>query len=158
MIMGPGSFCPASVLLLLVDRLQAERHILVVDCSGQYPNSASFISIQEEAEAVLQEIQWRGILSVQMVYGQSMEAEIGLTLMHLMENAGISVQSAFLDGMPAGSSYVLERFLLWKFRTFRKILVNKTPEEILSMPFMKRKSAIPELFLRSCSSFSRLPV
>ena len=157
MIMGPGSFCPASVLLL-VDRLQAERHILVVDCSGQYPNSASFISIQEEAEAVLQEIQWRGILSVQMVYGQSMEAEIGLTLMHLMENAGISVQSAFLDGMPAGSSYVLERFLLWKFRTFRKILVNKTPEEILSMPFMKRKTAIPELFLRSCSSFSRLPV
>ena len=129
MIMVPGSFCLASVLLLLVDRLQAERHILVVDCSGQYPNSASFIPIQEEAEAVLQEIQWRGILSVQMVYGQSMEAEIGLTLMHLMENAGISVQSAFLDGMPAGSSYVLEGF-----------------------------TSIPELFLRSCSSFSRLPV
>lgn len=155
--MGPGSFCPASALLL-VDRLQAERHILAVDCSGQYPNSASLISIQGEAEAVLQEIQRRGILSVQMVYGQSMGAEIGLTLMHLMENAEISVKSAFLDGMPAGSSYVLERFLLWKFRTFRKILVNKTPEEILSMPFMKRKSAIPELFLRSCNSFSRLPV
>ena len=129
MIMVPGSFCPASVLLLLVDRLQAERHILALDCSGQYPNSASLISIQEEAEAVLQKIQRRGILSVQMVYGQSMGAEIGLTLMHLMENAEISVKSAFLDGMPAGSSYVLEGF-----------------------------TSIPELFLRSCSSFSRLPV
>lgn len=100
-----------------------------VGLQREYPNSASLIPIQEESEAVLQEIQRRGILSVQMVYGQSMGAEIGLTLMHLMENAEISVKSAFLDGMPAGSSYVLEGF-----------------------------TSIPELFLRSCSSFSRLPV
>ena len=148
-IMLPGSFCNADTMANIINRLEAEFHILAVDYNGQYAGSEKvFTSRSGEAEEIIRYLREHAISSVALVYGQSMGGEMGMELISQLKQNGIAVGAAFFDGGPfLRFPKVVSKLLGNKFKTIVGNLRGKTLEEALREPtIVKFSGGKPERY------------
>ncbi len=141
-IMLPGSFCNADTMDNIIRKMETEFHVLAVDYNGQYKGSEKpFTSRQEEAEEIVRYLEDNGIDSIDLVYVQSMGAEIGMELIHQLERKGIPVKAAFFDGGPfMRFPKFVSKMLGNKFKKIIGNLRGKTLEEVLTAPTLVKFS------------------
>lgn len=138
-IMLPGSFCPAESMRNLYSKLCEDYYIIAVTYNGHHKNSKAFTTRQGEAAEITDYLKSCGITSVQMIYGQSMGAEIGIELLRQLLENGITVHKAFFDGAPCIKlSKAYKAFMLIKFRSLIKMAKNKSVDDVLKMPLVKK--------------------
>ena len=136
-VMLPGSFCPAKVLRYLYSRLQSDFYVCVVEYNGHYAGS-TFTSRQGEAREVVQYLLKENLTEINMIYGQSMGAEIGIELMHQLLQKGIHVGRAFFDGAPCiRFSKPYKAFMNMKFRKLIHMIRDKSADDVLQWKFLK---------------------
>lgn len=137
MVMLPGSFCPARALEYLYDRLQGEFHILVAEYSGHYEGS-TFTTRKREARKLVRYLQREKITAVDLIYGQSMGAEIGIELMHQLIEGGIPVGHTFFDGAPCiHLSRPYRALMNLKFGELIRLMRDRSTEEVMRWRFLK---------------------
>ena len=149
-IMLPGSFCNADTMADIINKLEAEFHILAVDYNGQYAGSEKpFSSRSSEAEEIIRYLRDNAITSVALVYGQSMGAEVGMELLSQLKKNDIAAGAAFFDGGPfLRFPKVVSRLLGSKFKTIVGNLRGKTLAEALREPtIVKFSGGRPERYL-----------
>lgn len=136
-VMLPGSFCPAKALQYLYSRLQSDFYVCVVEYNGHYAGS-TFTSRQNEAREVVQYLLKENLTEINMIYGQSMGAEIGIELMHQLLQKGIHVGRAFFDGAPCiRFSKPYKAFMNMKFRKLIHMIRDKSADDVLQWKFLK---------------------
>lgn len=137
-VMLAGSFCGGQCLDYLYDKLKGYR-IIVPTYNGHYEGSKDFTSRAGEASEICERLIGLGILDIQMIYGQSMGAEVGMELYRQVSAAGISVQSLFFDGAPMIKlSPAYKAFMKFKFASMIKMFKGKTADEALKAPIIKK--------------------
>ena len=135
-VMLPGSFCPAKVLQYLYSKLQLDFYVCVPEYNGHYAGS-TFTSRQNEAREVVQYLLKENLTEINMIYGQSMGAEIGIELMHQLLQKGIHVGRAFFDGAPCiRFSKPYKAFMNMKFRKLIHMIRDKSADDVLQWKFL----------------------
>ena len=148
-IMLPGSFCNADTMMNIITELKKEFHILAVDYNGQYAESEKpFTSRSGEAEEIIRYLKEQAILSVALVYGQSMGGEMGMELLSQLKKNGVAVNAAFFDGGPfLHFPKAVSKLLGDKFKTIVGNLRGKTLDEALREPtIVKFSGGKPERY------------
>lgn len=98
-IMLSGSFCPAESLAYLYDRLKENYYIVVPEYNGHYAGSKNFTTRHGEAAEIKNYIRENNLLP-ELVYGQSMGAEIAIELVSQLHKDNVEVRHAVFDGAP----------------------------------------------------------
>lgn len=136
-IMLTGSFCPGECLEYLYSKLDG-KYIIVPTYNGHYAGSKEFTTRALEAKEIKEYLVTNKITVVQMIYGQSMGAEIGMELCKQLLESGIQVQHQFYDGAPMirlSSAY--KAFMKFKFTTMMNWFKNKTVDDVMNMKLIK---------------------
>ena len=137
-IMLPGSFCNSKSMADLYNILRDEYYIILPEYTGHYPNS-TFTTRNQEASYIMEYLKNNNIQIIDMIYGQSMGAEIGIELLYQLTNNGIKVNNSFFDGAPCIKlSYLYKKFMYFKFKTLIKMLQGKKMEELMSSKFFNK--------------------
>lgn len=137
-VMLAGSFCTGESLDYLYNKLDGYR-IIVPTYNGHYKGSKDFTSRAGEAAEICDHLNELGITDVQMIYGQSMGAEVGMELYSQLNSAGVRVHSLFFDGAPMiklSSAY--KAFMKFKFSSMIKMFEGKTADEAMRAPIVKK--------------------
>ena len=137
-IMLPGSFCSSKSMAGLYNILKDDYYIILPEYSGHYENS-TFTTRKQEASYIAEYLESNHIKVVDMIYGQSMGAEIGIELLYQLTNRGIKVSHAFFDGAPCIKlSYLYKKFMYFKFKTLVKMLVGKSMDDLMNWKFLRK--------------------
>lgn len=140
-IMLPGSFCPAESMKNVYSELCKEYYVIAVTYNGHHKDSKDFTTRQNEAKEITDYLKFCEITSVQMIYGQSMGAEIGIELLHQLTENSITVNKTFFDGAPCiRLSKAYKSFMLLKFKALIKMVKNKSVDDILDTSFVRKFS------------------
>lgn len=95
-IMLPGSFCNSKSMAGLYNILKDDYYIILPEYSGHYENS-TFTTRKQEALYITEYLESNHIKVVDMIYGQSMGAEIGIELLYQLTDRGIKVSHASIS-------------------------------------------------------------
>lgn len=137
-VMLAGSFCAGECLAYLYNKLDGYC-IIVPTYNGHYDGSKDFTTRAGEAAEVCAYLAQQGIGDVQMIYGQSMGAEVGMELYRQLAQAGVRVRSLFFDGAPMiRLSPAYKAFMKFKFSSMIKMFKGKTADEALEAPIVKK--------------------
>ena len=138
MIMLPGSFCPGASLAYLYEKLQADHCILLPEYNGHYAGS-TFTTRQNEAAEVTAYLQAHDIHTVQLLYGQSMGAEVGIELYKQLLDQGVTVEHCLFDGAPCVSLPVwYKKFMCAIFKKVLGKVKGKSVDEALNTKLFKK--------------------
>lgn len=80
-LMLPGSFCNSISMQYLIDRLSNDYYLIIPEYNGHFENS-TFTTRQNEASEIIKYLKEIELTKVDIIYGQSMGAEIGIELIH----------------------------------------------------------------------------
>lgn len=140
-IMLSGSFCPADSMVYLYDRLKENYYIIVPEYNGHYENSRNFTTRQREASEIKKYIQENKLLSLELVYGQSMGAEMAIELISQLLQDKITVKHAIFDGAPCVRLSRPYRFFMYqKFKTLISMMRNKSVDDVIQWKFLNKFS------------------
>lgn len=139
-IMLSGSFCPAESLAYLYDRLKENYYIVVPEYNGHYAGSKNFTTRHGEAAEIKDYIRENNLLP-ELVYGQSMGAEIAIELVSQLHKDNVEVGHAVFDGAPCIKlSGVYKFFMYLKFKTLIGMMQKKTVEDVIGWKFLNKFS------------------
>lgn len=137
-VMLAGSFCAGECLDYLYSKLDGYR-IIVPTYNGHYEGSKDFTSRAGEASEICAHLAGLNITDIQMIYGQSMGAEVGMELYRQLAVAGIAVHCLFFDGAPMIKlSPVYKVFMKFKFSSMIRMFEGKTADEAMEAPIVKK--------------------
>ena len=137
-IMLPGSFCNSKSMVGIYNDLKDDYYIILPEYTGHYENS-TFTTRSQEASYIMEYLKENNILTIDMIYGQSMGAEIGIELLYQLTNNGIRINSAFFDGAPCIKlSYLYKKIMYLKFKTLVKMLKGKSMDDLMNWKFLKK--------------------
>lgn len=140
-VMLPGSFSPAGSMAYLYDRLKENYYIIVPEYNGHYENSGNFTTRQKEASEIKNYIKANKLLTLELVYGQSMGAEIAIELLSQLQKDKISVKHAVFDGAPCVRLSKPYRFFMYlKFKTLINMMRNKSVDDVIRWKFLNKFS------------------
>lgn len=131
MVMLTGSFCPSSCLRYLCEKLQDTYRMILPEYNGHYAGTA-FTTRQNEAAEVARYLRDNGIDRVQVLYGQSMGAEVGIELYRQLLVIGIEVAHCFWDGAPCTRlPYLFRKVMYRKFKAVADMMRKDGLEGVL---------------------------
>ena len=137
-IMLSGSFCNSKSMENLYNILKDDYYIILPEYTGHYENS-TFTTRKQEASYIMEYLKENNIQTIDMIYGQSMGAEIGIELLYQLTNKGIKVNSAFFDGAPCIKlSYLYKKFMYFKFKTLVNLLKGKSMDDLMNWKFFNK--------------------
>ena len=137
-IMLPGSFCSSKSMEYLYNILKNDYYIILPEYTGHYENS-TFTTRKQEASYIMEYLKANGIQTIDMLYGQSMGAEIGIELLYQFTNYGMNVNHSFFDGAPCIKlSYLYKKFMYFKFKTLIHLLKSKSMEDLMNWKFLNQ--------------------
>lgn len=140
-IMLTGSFCPSDSMAYLYDRLKDNYYIIVPEYNGHYENSKNFTTRQNEASEIKNYIKKNNLLSLELVYGQSMGAEIAIELVSQLLQDNVSVKHAVFDGAPCVRLSGPYRFFMYlKFKMLIDMMRDKTVDDVIRWKFLNKFS------------------
>lgn len=135
-IMLSGSFCNGKSMEYLYSELKKDYYIIVPEYNGHYENS-TFTTRQNEAKEIVDYVKENKLDFIDMIYGQSMGAEIGIELLYQLIKSNINVGKCFYDGAPCIKlSYLYKKFMYFKFKTLVGMLKGKDIEEVIKWKFL----------------------
>ena len=93
----------------------------------------------QQGNSITEYLESNHIKVVDMIYGQSMGAEVGIELLYQLTNRGIKICHAFFDGAPCIKlSYLYKKFMYFKFKTLIKMLNGKSMDDLMNWNFLKK--------------------
>ena len=137
-IMLPGSFCNSKSMEYLYNILKDDCYIILPEYTGHYENS-TFTTRKQEASYIMEYLKENNIQTIDMIYGQSMGAEIGIELLYQLTNNGIKVNNSFFDGAPCIKlSYLYKKFMYFKFKTLVNLLKSKSMDDLMNWKLLNK--------------------
>ena len=137
-IMLQGSFCNCKSMEYLYNILKDDHCIILSEYTGHYENS-TFTTRKQEAAYIAEYLKENNIQAVDLIYGQSMGAEIGIELLYQLTNNGIKVNNSFFDGAPCIKlSYLYKKFMYFKFKTLINMIKSKSIDDLMNWKFLNK--------------------
>ncbi len=141
-IMLSGSFCNANSMEYLYCEMKDNYYIIVPEYNGHYLGT-TFTTRENESREIIDYLKGNGIETVDLIYGQSMGAEIGVELMHQLLKSGIEVKKGFFDGAPCIKlSFLYKKFMNFKFKTMINMLKDRKVDEVINWKFLKNSQMV----------------
>lgn len=103
-------------MVLLAGKLREDCCIIAPDLSGQGHDSGDFESAEKEAQTLYTYLKEKNWLELQLVYGASLGAAVGI---ELLAKPGLKVRTAVFDGCPLYRDAPVLRWIL------TKVFINK---------------------------------
>ena len=98
-------------MVLLAGRLREDYCIIAPDLSGQGNDRGEFESAEQEAQALYTYLKEKDWLELQLVYGASLGAAVGIKL---LAKPGLKVHTAVFDGCPLYRDAAVLRWVMTK--------------------------------------------
>lgn len=100
-----------SSMALLAGRLRETYCVIAPDLSGQGADTGDFGSAGQEAQTLYAWLKEKGWLEIELVYGASLGAAVG---MELLAKPGLRVKTAVFDGCPLYQNAPVLRWMMTK--------------------------------------------